>query len=322
MRGIQVKRHGGPEVLEYGELPDPIPGPGEALIRVRVAGVNFTDVYQRTGVYPGTLPFTPGVEGVGVVEKVGSGVTDVKVGDRVGWVMIKGAYAELAVIPAERLVPIPASIDDRTAAAILLQGMTAHFLLRDCYRVTRGEWILVHAAAGGVGLLMTQIAHRIGARIIGTTSTDEKAALAREAGADEIVLYTKEDFQQAARRITGGAGVSVVYDSVGKTTFDKSLDSLRPRGYMVLFGASSGPVPPLDPQVLNHKGSLYLTRPTLGNYVSTREELLGRAADLFDWVSKGELKVRAEHVYPLAEAAKAHADLEARKTTGKVLLTL
>jgi NADPH2:quinone reductase len=322
MRGIQVKRHGGPEVLEYGELPDPIPGPGEALIRVRVAGVNFTDVYQRTGMYPGTLPFTPGVEGVGVVEKVGSGVTDVKVGDRVGWVMIKGAYAELAVIPAERLVPIPASIDDRTAAAILLQGMTAHFLLRDCYRVTRGEWILVHAAAGGVGLLMTQIAHRIGARMIGTTSTDEKAALAREAGADEIVLYTKEDFQQAARRITGGAGVSVVYDSVGKTTFDKSLDSLRPRGYMVLFGASSGPVPPLDPQVLNHKGSLYLTRPTLGNYVSTREELLGRAADLFDWVSKGELKVRAEHVYPLAEAAKAHADLEARKTTGKVLLTL
>jgi NADPH2:quinone reductase len=322
MRGIQVKRHGGPEVLEYVELPDPSPGPGEVLIRVRVAGVNFTDVYQRTGMYPGTLPFTPGVEGVGVVEKLGSGVTDVKVGDRVGWVMIKGAYAELAVIPAERLVPIPASIDDRTAAAILLQGMTAHFLLRDCYRVTKGEWILVHAAAGGVGLLMTQIAHRIGARIIGTTSTEEKAALAREAGADEIVLYTREDFQQAARRITDGVGVSVVYDSVGKTTFDKSLDSLRRRGYMVLFGASSGPVPPIDPQVLNRKGSLYLTRPTLGDYVSTREELLGRAADLFDWVSKGELKVRAEHVYPLEKAAQAHADLEARKTTGKVLLTI
>jgi NADPH2:quinone reductase len=322
MRGFQVKRHGGPEVLEYVELPDPTPGPGEALIRVRVAGVNFTDVYQRTGMYPGTLPFTPGVEGVGVVEKLGSGVTEVKVGDRVGWVMMKGAYAELAVVPAERLVPIPASIDDRTAAAILLQGMTAHFLLRDCYRVTKGEWILVHAAAGGVGLLMMQIGHKIGARIIGTTSTEEKAALAREAGADEIVLYTKEDFQQAAKRITGGAGVSVVYDSVGKTTFDKSLDSLRRRGYMVLFGASSGPVPPLDPQVLNRKGSLYLTRPTLGDYVSTREELLGRAAELFDWVSKGELKVRVEHVYPLAEAAKAHADLEARKTTGKVLLTI
>jgi NADPH2:quinone reductase len=262
------------------------------------------------------------VEGAGVVEKLGSGVTNVKVGDRVGWVMIKGAYAELAVIPAERLVPIPASIDDRTAAAILLQGMTAHFLLRDCYRVTKGEWILVHAAAGGVGLLMMQIGHKIGARIIGTTSTEEKAALAREAGADEIVLYTKEDFQQAAKRVTGGAGVGVVYDSVGKTTFDKSLDSLRRRGYMVLFGASSGAVPPLDPQVLNRKGSLYLTRPTLGDYVSTREELLGRAADLFDWVSKGELKVRAEHVYPLAEAAKAHADLEARKTMGKVLLTI
>jgi NADPH:quinone reductase len=322
MRGIQVTRYGGPEVLEHVELPDPAPGPGEALIRVRVAGVNFTDVYQRTGMYPGALPFTPGVEGVGVVEKLGSGVRDVKVGDRVGWVMIKGAYAELAAIPAERLVPIPASIDDRTAAAILLQGMTAHFLLRDCYRLTKGEWILVHAAAGGVGLLMMQIAHRIGARIIGTTSTEEKAALAREAGAGEIVLYTRDDFQQAARRITGGAGVSVVYDSVGKTTFDKSLDSLRPRGYMVLFGASSGAVPPIDPQVLNRKGSLYLTRPTLGNYISTREELLGRAADLFDRLSKGELKVRAEHVYPFTEAAKAHADLEARKTTGKVLLTI
>lgn len=322
MQGIQVKRYGGSEVLEYGVLPDPAPGPGEALIRVRVAGVNFTDVYQRTGMYPGTLPFTPGVEGVGIVEKLGPGATGVKVGDRVGWVMIKGAYAELAAIPAERLVPIPASIDDRTAAAILLQGMTAHFLLRDCYRVTKGEWILVHAAAGGVGLLMTQIAHRIGARIIGTTSSDAKAALAREAGADEIVLYTKEDFQPAARRITGGAGVSVVYDSVGKTTFDKGLDSLRPRGYMVLFGASSGAVPALDPQLLNRKGSLYLTRPTLGNYISTREELLGRATELFDWVSKGELKVRAEHVYPLAQAAQAHADLEARKTTGKVLLTV
>jgi len=322
MRGILVRRYGGAEVLEHGELPDPVPGAGEALIRVRVAGVNFTDVYSRTGAYPGTLPFTPGVEGVGMVEKLGPGVTSVKVGDRVGWVMIKGGYAELAVIPADRLVPIPASIDDRTAAAILLQGMTAHFLLRDCYRVTKGEWILIHAAAGGVGLLMDQIAHRIGARTIGTTSTEEKAALAREAGADEIVLYTKEDFQQAARRITGGAGVSVVYDSVGKTTFDKSLDSLRPRGYMVLFGASSGAVPPLDPQVLNRKGSLYLTRPTLGNYISTREELLSRAADIFDWVSKGELKVRTEHDYPLANAAQAHADLEARKTTGKVLLTI
>lgn len=322
MRGILIKRLGGPEVLEYGELPDPKPGPGEALIRVRVAGVNFTDVYSRTGMYPGTLPFTPGVEGVGVVEELGSGVSDVKVGDRVGWVMLKGGYAELAAIPADRLVPIPASVNDRTAAAILLQGMTAHFLLRDCYRVSQGEWILIHAAAGGVGLLMTQIAHRIGARIIGTTSTEEKAALAREAGANEIVLYTKEDFQAAARRITGGAGVSVVYDSVGKTTFDKSLDSLRPRGYMVLFGSSSGAVPPLDPQVLNRKGSLFLTRPTLGNYVSSREELLLRARELFDWVSKGELKVRAEHEYPLANAAQAHTDLEGRKTTGKLLLTI
>jgi NADPH2:quinone reductase len=322
MRGILIKRYGGPEVLEYGELPNPAPSPGEVLIRVRVAGVNFTDVYQRTGTYPGALPFTPGVEGVGTVEKLGSGVTSVRIGDRVGWVMLKGGYAELAVIPADRLVPIPASVDDRTAAAILLQGMTAHFLLRDCYHVTKGEWILFHAAAGGVGLLATQIAHRIGARIIGTTSTEEKAALAREAGADEIVLYTREDFQQAARRITGGEGVSVVYDSVGKTTFDKSLDSLRPRGYMVLFGASSGAAPPLDPQALNRKGSLYLTRPTLGNYISTREELLSRAAELFDWVSKGELKVRAERDYPLANAAQAQADIEGRKTTGKILLTI
>ena len=322
MRAIQIKRYGGPEVLELVELPDPLPGPGEALVRVHIAGVNFTDIYQRTGTYQGTLPFTPGVEGVGVVEKLGSGVTEVKVGDRVGWVMIKGGYAELAVLPAQRLVPVPASVDDRTAAAILLQGMTAHFLLSDCYRVQKGQWILIHAAAGGVGLLLTQIAHRIGARIIGTTSSEEKAKLAREAGADEIVLYTKEDFQEAARRITGGEGVSVVYDSVGKTTFMKSLDSLRPRGYMVLFGGSSGPAPTIDPMILNPKGSLFLTRPTLGNYVSSREELMRRASNVFDWVSKGEVKVRAEHDYPLADAAQAQADIEARKTTGKVLLTI
>jgi len=322
MRAIQIKRYGGPEVLEYGELPDPVPGPGEALVRVRYAGVNFTDIYHRAGTYQGTLPFTPGVEGVGVVEKLGSGVTEVKVGDRVGWVMIKGSYAELAVLPAQRLVPIPASVDDRMAAAILLQGMTAHFLVTDCFRVQKGQWVLIHAAAGGVGLLLTQIAHNIGARVIGTTSTEEKAKLAREAGADEIVLYTREDFQEAARRLTGGEGVSVVYDSVGKTTFLKSLDSLRPRGYMVLFGGSSGPAPTIDPMILNPKGSLFLTRPTLGNYVSSREELMRRAAAIFDWVSKGELKVRAEHDYPLANAAQAQADMEARKTTGKILLTI
>lgn len=322
MKGIQIKRYGGPEVLEYGELPDPVPGAGEVLVNVHVAGLNFTDIYQRTGRYAGTLPFTPGVEGVGEVERVGPGVTDLRAGDRVGWVMIKGGYAERVVLPAQRLVPIPSGVDDRTACALLLQGMTAHFLLRDCYRVQKGEWVLIHAAAGGVGLLAVQIAHAIGARVIGTTSTDEKAALARAAGADEVVLYTKEDFQQAARRITGGEGVSVVYDSVGKTTFDKSLDSLRPRGYMVLFGGASGPVAPIDPMILNAKGSLYLTRPTLGNYVSSRAELLGRAADLFAWAAKGELTVRAEHDYPLADAARAQADLEARKTTGKVLLTI
>lgn len=321
MRAIQIKRYGGSEVLDQVELPDPAPGPGEALVRVRVAGVNFTDIYQRKGTYKGTLPFTPGVEGVGVVEKLGSGVTEVKVGDRVGWVMIKGSYAELAVLPAQRLVPIPASVDDRTAAAILLQGMTAHFLVTDCYPVRKGEWVLIHAAAGGVGLLLTQIAHKIGARIIGTTSTEEKAKLAREAGADEIVLYTKEDFQVAAKRITG-EGASVVYDSVGQTTFLKSLDSLRPRGYMVLFGGSSGPAPAIDPMILNQKGSLFLTRPTLGNYVSSREELMRRASDIFDWVTKGEVKVRAVHDYPIANAAQAQADMEARKTTGKVLLTI
>lgn len=322
MRGIQIKRYGGPEVLELAELPDPVPGAGEALVNIHVAGVNFTDVYQRTGRYPGVLPFIPGVEGVGTVERTGSGVTDVRPGDRVGWVMIKGGYAERVVLPSQRLVPIPDGVDDRTACALLLQGMTAHFLLRDCYRVQKGEWILVHAAAGGVGLLMMQIAHKLGARTIGTTSTREKAALAKAAGADEVVLYTEDDFQQAARRITGGDGVSAVYDSVGKTTFDKSLDSLRARGYMVLFGGASGPVPPIDPMILNSKGSLYLTRPTLGNYVSTRAELLGRAADLFEWAAKGELRVRAEHVYPLADVGRAHADLEARKTTGKVLLTI
>jgi len=322
MRAIQIKAYGGPEVLELVDLPDPVPGPGEALVRVRIAGVNFTDIYQRTGTYPGTLPFTPGVEGVGVVEKLGSGVTEVKVGDRVGWVMIKGSYAELAVLPAKRLVPIPASVDDRTAAAILLQGMTAHYLLTDTYQVQKGQWILIHAAAGGVGLLLTQVAHKIGARIIGTTSSEEKAKLAREAGADEMVLYTKEDFQEAARRITGGEGVSVVYDSVGKTTFLKGFASLRPRGCMVLFGASSGPAPTIDPMILYHNGSLFLTRPTLGNYVSTREELLRRASDVFDWVAKGDVKVRAEHDYPLAAAGQAQADIEARKTTGKVLLAI
>ena len=322
MRGIQIKRYGGPEVLELAELPDPVPGAGEALVNIHVAGVNFTDVYQRTGRYPGVLPFIPGVAGVGTDARTGSGVTDVRPGDRVGWVMIKGGYAERVALPAQRLVPIPDGVDDRTACAVLLQGMTAHFLLRDCYRVQPGEWVLIHAAAGGVGLLAVQIAHAIGARVIGTTSTDEKAALAKEAGADEVVLYTKEDFQQAARRITGGEGVSVVYDSVGKTTFDKSLDSLRPRGYMVLFGGASGPVPPLDPMILNSKGSLFLTRPTLGNYVATRAELLGRAADLFAWLATGKLAVRAEHVYALADVACAHADLEARKTTGKILLTV
>jgi NADPH:quinone reductase len=320
MHGIQITSVGGPEVLVYTELPERAPGAAEALVRVHVAGVNFVDVYQRSGHYAGKVPFTPGVEGVGVVEAVGAGVTEVKVGDRVGWVMIRGSYAELAVVPARRLVPIPDSVDDRTAAALLLQGMTAHFLVRDCYRLQRNEWALIHAAAGGVGLLLVQMAHRIGAHVIGTTSTEEKAALARRAGADEIVLYTQQDFQKEAQRLTAKEGVSVVYDSVGQTTFEKSLDSLRPRGCMVLFGGSSGPVPPVDPMVLNAKGSLFLTRPSLADYVRTREALLARTAELFAWSTAGELKVFAQQEYPLKDAKRAHEDLEARRTTGKLLL--
>ncbi len=322
MHGIQITSVGGPDVLTYTEMPDPTPRAGEALVRVHVSGVNFVDIYQREGRYPGALPFTPGVEGVGVVEAVGEGVTEPEPGDRVGWVMIKGSYAELAVVPAQRLVPIPDGVDDETAAALLLQGMTVHFLVRDCYPLQPNEWVIVHAAAGGVGLLLVQMAHRIGARIIGTASTEEKAALAREAGADHVILYTQQDFQQEARRLTAGEGVSVVYDSVGKTTFDKSLDSLRPRGYMVLFGGSSGPVPPVDPMVLNTKGSLFLTRPTLAHYVSRRDELLARASELFAWAKSGNLEVFAKQRYPLRDATRAHEDLEARRTTGKILLTV
>lgn len=320
MRAIRVTRTGGPEVLRLEEVPPPEPGPGQARVRVAYAGVNFIDVYHRTGLYPLPLPFTPGREGAGVVDAVGEGVDEVRPGDRVAWAMEGGAYAEYAVVPAWKLVAVPEGVNLRTAAAVMLQGMTAHYLTHSTYPLREGQAALVHAAAGGVGLLLVQIAKRRGARVIGTVSTEEKAALARGAGADEVVLYTRESFREVVRRVTGGRGVDVVYDSVGKTTFDEGLDSLRRRGYMVLFGQSSGPVPPFDPAVLHRKGSLFLTRPSLADYTADREELLWRAGDLFQWITDGELAVRIDRVLPLEDAAEAHRLLEARKTAGKLLL--
>jgi NADPH2:quinone reductase len=320
MRAIRVHRTGGPDVLQLDEIADPRPGPGEALIRLEAVGLNFIEVYQRKGLYPLALPFTPGSEGAGRVVAVGEGVSGVKPGDPVASVNLLGSYAELARVPAERLVILPESLDTVVGGAVMLQGLTAHYLATSTYPLTEGAWCLIHAAAGGVGLLLCQIARARGARIIGTASTAEKAALASQAGADEVVVYTKQDFVTEVRRITNGRGVAVVYDSVGKTTFDGSLNSLSPRGMLVLFGQSSGPVPPFDPQVLNSKGSLYLTRPTLAHYVARREELLARANDLFQWIEDGRLTVRIDRTYPLADAAKAHRALESRETKGKVIL--
>lgn len=320
MKAIVADKHGGPEVMQLKELPTPSPGPATALVRLEACGVNFIDTYQRSGAYPTPLPFPVGLEGAGVVEQVGAGVTDVKPGDRVAWTGIMGSYATHNVVPVERLVPVPAGVDAKTAAALMLQGMTAHYLTQTIYPLKKGDTCLVHAAAGGVGLLATQMAKRAGARVIGTVSTEEKAALAREAGADEVILYTKQDFESETRRLTGGAGVQVVYDSVGKTTFDKSLGSLAVRGMLVLFGQASGPVPPFDCAVLVQKGSLFLTRPTLVNYIAAREELLVRARDVLGWAQTGALKVRIGATFPLADAPAAHRALEGRETTGKVLL--
>ncbi|MBO9326451.1 MAG: quinone oxidoreductase [Roseiflexus sp.] len=320
MRAIRVHEYGGPEVLRLEDLPIPEPGPGEARVKIAAIGVNFIDIYHRSGQYKGVLPMTPGMEAAGVVDAVGPEVSDVRVGDRVVYAMRQGAYAEYAIVPATMLVPVPEGIDLHQAAAVMLQGMTAHYLTHSTYPLRQGEVTLIHAAAGGVGLLLVQIAKRRGARVIGTVSTEEKAALAREAGADDIILYTQEDFSEAVRRLTDGAGVHVVYDSVGKTTFEGSLNCLRPRGYMVLFGQSSGAVPPFDPQVLNAKGSLFLTRPSLGHYLLTRDELLWRAGDLFAWMTAGELKVRIDATYPLEQAAEAHRALASRATSGKLLL--
>lgn len=311
---------GGPEALRHEDVPRPQPGRGEALVRVEAAGLNFIDVYHRKGLYPLDLPFTPGVEGAGVVEGTGEGVEGLSRGDRVAWAGGRGAYAEYAAVAAERLVPLPPDVEVRTAAAVMLQGMTAHYLACSTVPLEPGDTCLVHAAAGGVGLLLCQIAAMRGARVLGTASTEEKAARARDAGADEVILYTREDFREAVDRLTGGHGVQVVYDSVGRTTFLDGLRCLASRGTMVLFGQSSGPVEPFDPQLLNRHGSLYLTRPSLFHYVADREELLARAGDLFDWLRAGRLSLRIDRELPLERAGDAHRALEGRETSGKVLL--
>ena len=320
MKAMRVHKHGGPEVLTLEERPVPEPKAGEARVKIEAIGVNYIDVYQRTGLYPLQTPFTLGTEGAGIVDAVGPNVTEVKKGERVGYAMIPGSYAEYAIVPAARLVPIPPNIDARSAAAIMLQGMTAHYLTHSTYPLKKGETALLHAAAGGVGLLLIQIVKQLGATVIGTVSTEAKAKLAKEMGADHLILYTQNDFLAEVKKLTDGHGVNVVYDSVGQTTFDKSLDCLRPRGYLVLFGQSSGPVPPFDPGKLAAKGSLFLTRPSLAHYTLDRAELLQRAHDLFSWTASGKLKLRMEKTFRMAEAAEAHRQLEGRKTTGKVIL--
>jgi NADPH2:quinone reductase len=320
MRAIRVPQYGGPEAMHLEELPTPKPGEGQALVRIEAAGVNFIDVYQRSGLYKGALPVPLGLEGAGTVEAVGPGVTTVRPGEHVAWTGVPGSYATHNVVPADRLVALPAGLDARTGAAAMLQGMTAHYLAHSTYPLKPGDACLIHAAAGGVGLLLCQMARHAGARVIGTVSTEDKARLAREAGAHEVILYTREDFEAEVKRLTGGRGLQVVYDSVGRDTFEKSLSCLAPRGYMVLYGQSSGPVGAFDPQVLNAKGSLFLTRPSLIHYTATREELLFRAGEVLGWIQHGKLKLRIGATLPLAEAAQAHRDLEGRRTTGKVLL--
>lgn len=320
MKAIRVRAYGGPEVLSREDIPTPEPGDGEVRVRIEAAGVNFIDVYHRTGLYAVSLPFVPGVEAAGVAQAVAPGVGEVREGDRVAYVMQPGAYAEYAVVPVSKLVPIPDSLHTRSAAAALLQGLTAHYLTHSTYILKRGETALVHAAAGGVGLLLVQIAKRLGATVIGTVSTEEKARLAREAGADHAILYTETDFEGEVKRITGGRGVDVVYDSVGAATFEKSLNCMRPRGTLVLFGQSSGPVPPFELGRLASKGSLFLTRPTLAHYAADRAELLQRAKDVFGWIATDNLRLRIYKTYPLEAAAEAHRDLEGRRTAGKLLL--
>jgi NADPH2:quinone reductase len=320
MQAIQILKTGSIDVLTLRDLPTPTPGSGEALIRIEASGVNFIDTYFREGRYPAVLPYTLGQEAAGIVVAVANDVTTVKAGDRVAWCGIPGTYAQLAVAPATRLVPIPEGVTFRQAAAAILQGMTAHYLTHSTYDIKPGDEVLIHAGAGGTGLLLLQMAKARGARVFTTVSTDEKAALARAAGADEIIFYTREDFADKIKALTEGRGLAVVYDSVGRSTFEQSLQSLRPRGMMVLFGGASGAVPPFDLIRLSTMGSLYVTRPTLKDYIAARADLETRAAEVFDGILNGTLKLRHEHTYPLADAAHAHRDLESRKTTGKLLL--
>jgi NADPH:quinone reductase len=320
MKAVRVHTPGGPETMRYEDVPEPTPKAGEAVVKIDAAGLNYIDVYYRTGQYKAALPLTLGLEAAGTVTAVGPNVGEVKVGDKVAYTGVSGAYAESAAVPAQRLVVLPTGLTTKQGAAMMLQGMTAHYLTTSTYPLKAGDTCLVHAAAGGVGLLLCQMAKLRGARVIGTVSTEDKAKLAREAGADDVILYGQQDFETEVKRLTGGKGVQVVYDSVGKTTFDKSLSSCAPRGMVALFGQSSGPVGTFDPQVLNQKGSLFLTRPSLFHYIATREELLARAGEVGRWIVEGKLKVRAELTFPLEDAAEAHRQLEARKTTGKVLL--
>jgi NADPH2:quinone reductase len=320
MKAVRVHQYGGLEALRYENVSLPEPGEGEARVKIEAIGVNFIDVYHRIGRYQGALPLTLGQEAAGAVDAVGPGVMDLKPGDRVAYASVQGAYAEYAIVPVWRLVPIPAGVDAQTAAAVMIQGLTAHYLTHSTYPLKQGETALVHAAGGGTGQLLAQVAKLCGARVIGTVSTEEKAARARAAGADEVILYTQTDFESEVKRLTENKGVDVVYDSVGKDTFDKSLNCIRRRGTMVLFGQSSGSVPPLDPQTLNAKGSLYLTRPFLAHYTADRAELLGRVNDLFRWLESGELKVRIDKTFPLASSGEAHRYLEDRQSKGKLLL--
>jgi len=321
VKAVRVHAIGGPEVLQYEEVDLPRPGPGEAVITIAASGVNYLDVQYRTGFLKVPTPFVIGSEGAGVVADVGPGVTEVKVSDRVGYAMALGSYAEYAVVPAWKLVPLPQSVDLQTGAAVMLQGLTAHYLTHSTFPLKRGDTALVHAAAGGVGQAVTQAARIRGARVIGTAGTDAKAAIAREAGAHDVVVYTKQDFEAEVKRLTDGRGVDVVYDSVGKDTFEKSLNCLRPRGYLVVFGFSSGQVTGFNVATLGMKGSLFLTRPGLNQYMATRDELMMRATDVFKWLADGSLRVRIDRVYPFADARKAHEDLEGRRTAGKMILT-
>lgn len=320
MKAVRIHTNGTPEVLIYEDVDMPEPGPQEVRVKLEAIGVNFIDTYHRNGLYPQTLPLIPGMEGGGTVDAVGEDVTAVHVGERVGYAMQLGAYAEYAIVPAWRLVPIPESLETTTATAVQLQGMTAHYLTHSTYAIQKGDSVLVHAAAGGMGLLLVQIAKLRGASVIGTTSTKEKAELARAHGADEIILYTETDFSEAVLNLTDGKGVHVIYDGVGQATFHKGLDCLRPRGMMALYGQASGPVGRIDPQILNQKGSLFLTRPSLGHYAATAEEINGRVSDLFRWMEEGKLTVRIDRTFPLQEAAAAHHYLEGRQTKGKLLL--